>query len=205
MDDGPPMNKKEAIKRFGTEDLSQVLSILIEARNKVDVAEHEFLLLVEAFEVSEIWRALSSGTFEQALDLTHVCDSKRYTRWRRARAELGDNVVSEVGVSGSTQAVRIESPANRQKAIDTMRATVAKEGAVISERTARSIVARLLPFKSRVLDGAKRSAELERENAVLRRRVKELEQEVAVLRDRLRGKPPPTPKTSKNRRQARPS
>jgi hypothetical protein len=180
------MTKKQAIAMLGTSDTEEAIVKLKEARNYADRAEHDFLLLVEAFEVSELWRTLSCGTFEQALDLTHITQAKRYTRWKRARAELGDAIVTTIGVSGSTQAVRLESRTDRRKAVEIMLAVAAKEGTVVSPLNARSIVSKFFPPRSRVLDGAKRAVDLERENAALRRRVKELEAEVASLRERLR-------------------
>lgn len=177
------MTKAEAVEFLEQRGgLDNIIRLLLDRRNATDVAEYDFLFAIHAYEVSELWRTQSPGTFDQTLTRHHLCAPERFSRWKRAVRELGENTVKEIGVKGATQAVRLEDRGKRKRAVDDMRATVQREGTVVSERTARTIVSNLMP----PIPAPKRFKTLEdlkRENMTLEQRVEELETENARLKD----------------------
>jgi len=176
------LTKAEAVEFLDQRGgLDNIIRHLLDMRNASDAAEYDFLFAVHAYEVSEIWRTQSPGTFDQVLTRHHICAPERFSRWKRAVRELGEDTVNEIGVKGAAQAVRLEDRAKRKEAVDSMQRTVRREGAVVSERTACTIVSKLMPRVSPP-KRLKTLEDLKRENAALKHRVTELEAENAKLK-----------------------
>jgi hypothetical protein len=193
------MTKAQAFKILGTHDLEELIKLGKELRNKADASEREFMIFLEAFEASDLWRPACSGTWEQFLKLAHVnlCDPARYSRWKTAREELGDSIVTLLGVTASTQALRINDTVARSEALREMSAVVVEQGTVLSAQTTKRIISRYMPSPSRIIAKIDKVDDLKRENAVLRAQVKELESLVAQYREHFGALPKKVTKSSK--------
>jgi dynactin complex subunit len=171
-------------------DLDTILTVLREFRIRADTNERDFIFVLRAFELSNLWRQTDrSGTFERFLDNTECCKASRYSTGLRALNEIPNDKLKIVGMAFGKAVIQIEDLENRELAMKDGLATAEKHGVPVSAQTSNNIVR---PYLHRTRRDTKEQEEvhaLRKENAALRDRLdyvqRELEQakqEISALR-----------------------
>jgi hypothetical protein len=157
-------------------------------RTAADLSRHKFFLFLFEVEVrKELW-SFYAATFASYLQKCHLVRGAGYTEWKEGMALVTEAVAAQLGVPAARELSRVPS-AKLRECVQEMSDVRNKEGVTLSHFNARRIASKYSPelHEPRVGEGMTR-AELERENAQLKRKVERLETQLATVKAKLAAK-----------------
>lgn len=169
-------------------DVGAILEIAIAMRKRADDCERDFIVLLRAFELSEMWKEVSIGAFDKYLVKYRLCRPERYAQGVLALAIIEALDLKTIGMTAAKHAARIEDADERSAAVSEMVDVAESDGMPLSSEAAARIAEKHIPPRPHLRSAqAQRIRGLERENAELRRSLDVAQAEIASLREQLRG------------------
>ncbi len=159
-------------------DIANILRLVLQFREEADAGERRLAILLYAVDLSDLWRPINSGTFENFLEWHAHVSPVRYHNGLRALQVIPASVAREIGFEGAKVAARIDDPQRREEGVRRCQAWVRTNGRPISAETARRVVG-LGPAAPN--PSTQRRMAVEEENAQLRAEVQRLRNLVVSL------------------------
>jgi hypothetical protein len=150
-------------------------------------ADVEYLLFLVDSEDTAPWRGAFT-TFEQALSQYDLVRVERFVSFKRALERVPDRALAlRVGAYAFTRAAKVEDPELRGTTLKELDLKTEAHGVPLSDEEINRVVQRLAPVARPPLQikKAAQQAQIEAENASLRRRVRELEKAPRPVTDEL--------------------
>lgn len=173
-----PQELADQIRTGRLGDLANLIRLALEFRQHADQAEARYMKLLYAIELSDLWRQIDVGTFENFLTRHCRCDPIRYRTGVVVFQTIPAPRVNVISFAAAREVAKIDDPARREQGIRCCEQWAEENGRPPSPQTARKL-AGIQPTGPS--PGTRRRQSLEEENADLRREIDRLRNLVVSL------------------------
>lgn len=173
-----PQELADQIRAGGLGDLANLIRLALEFRQHADQAEVRYMKLLYAIELSDLWRQIDVGTYENFLTRHCRCDPVRYRTGVVVFQTIAAPRVNVISFAAAREVAKIDDPQRRERGLRSCEQWAEENGRPPSPQTARKL-AGIRPVEPS--PGAQRRQSLEEENDGLRREIDRLRNLVVSL------------------------
>lgn len=178
LDTLTPEQVADEIRSGRLGDIACILTLILQFREEADAGERRLMILLHGTFLSDLWRPVNSGTFENFLDRIAHISPVRYRNGLLALQVIPAPVAREIGFEGAKIAAKVADPQRREEGIRRCQDWVQTNGRPISAETARRIVGLGPTLPNAAMQ---RRMALEEENQQLRAEIQRLRNLVVSL------------------------